>query len=157
MNSEIALGNYLVDLYFGSFDIKDHEEHLYYKLTFMTEDHQPIATTMLSEWSFDILLDNMEYLPENCGFGFDFQPTEPMVNYTLWVGLESTTEDADVQNIFTTDQVNRRSISAKETNVRVALYKQIYGQNEFPLLDTYLTFDEYYNWWKKMSGCWWSG
>ena len=155
MNSEIALGNYLVDLYFGSFDIPDGDEHLYYKLTFMTADHQPIASTMMSEWAFNNLLDNMEYLPENCGFGFDFQPAEPFVNYTIWMWLESETEDVDVQNIFTTDQVNLNTQSAKESSVRIALYKQKYGQIEQSLIDTYLTFDEYYNLWKKMSGCWW--
>lgn len=155
MNSEMAIGNYLLDLYFGSFDINDGEEHLYYKLTFMTADHVPIAVTMMNEASFDMLLDCMEYLPENCGFGFDFQPSEPMVNYTLWVGLETDTEDADVQNMFTTDQVNLGTRSAKETNVRMALYKQRFGEYEHPLIDTTLTFDQYYSLWKKMSGAWW--
>ena len=153
MNDIIPIGNYLLELYFGSFHMPDSEEHLYYKLSFMTADRVPIANTMLTEWGFDMLLDNMEYLPENCGFGFDFQPSEPMVNYSLWVGYETDTEDADVQNIFTTDQNNRYT---EQANVRIALYKQIFGHNETPLFDTYITFEDYYKLWKRMSGCWWS-
>ena len=154
MNNIIPIGNYLLDLYFGSFDIKDNEEHLYYKLTFMTADRVPLASTMMTEWSFDMLLDNMEYLPETCGFGFDFQPSEPMVNYSLWVGYDTDTEDCDVQNIFTIDQSNHRS--AAKDNIEIALFKQRFGENEVMVFDAMLNFEQYYQLWKNMSGCWWS-
>ena len=152
MNDIIPIGNYLLELYFGSFDIKDNEEHLYYKLNFMTADRMPIASAMTTEWGYDMLLDNMEYLPENCGFGFDFQPSEPMVNYSLWVGYETDTEDADVRYIYPLGEHGRKD----PANVRIALYKQRFGQNETPLFDTYITFEDYYKLWKRMSGCWWS-
>ena len=154
MNDLIPIGNYLLDLYFGSFHVHDHEEHLYYRFNFMTADRTPIAKTMLTEWGFDMLLDNMEYLPENCGFGFDFQPSEPMVNYSIWMGYETDTEDADVRNFFTVDQHAHENTD--RANVRIALYKQRFGQNETPLFDTYISFEDYYKLWKRMSGCWWS-
>ena len=125
MNSEMAIGNYLLDLYFGSFDIKDNEEHLYYKLTFMTADHVPIAVAMMNEAYFDMLLDCMEYLPENCGFGFDFQPSEPMVNYTLWVGLESEAEDALLLTCSAAHPLRRRMTGRSSSAVLILFFMSI--------------------------------
>lgn len=135
---DIAIGNFILNIYFGSFDIADGDEHFYYKLTFYTEDKIPIATAKLNYWSYENLIDNLEYLPEACGFGFDFTPSEPFVNYMLWAAYESGSE-----NYY--NESNISTAVDKDAKVHLALYKTKYGRNELPLIDIFISADDYFN------------
>lgn len=140
---DIAIGNYILNVYFGSFDVPDNNEHLYYKFTFMTSDKIPIASTMMNEWSYDILLYNMENLLESSGFEFEFQPSEPLVNYSLWVGYDSI-NDYNPQNIF------------EDSGVEIALFKTKFGKNEELIFNVTISLEDYYKLWKTISGKWWN-
>lgn len=154
----LRINNFDVDLYFGSVNINDNKEHLYYQLTFRNNDNLPLAVVKMSEAVYDELLDGMLYLPENLNFVVDFSPSEPLVNYTIWAEYVTDEDDYELTNIFTMEEVNKRTLpNYKDAYIHIMLCKTVYPSiNETVLLDAKLTPDEYYQFWSYMNGNWWA-
>ncbi len=153
----MRIGNYILDIYFGSLDIPDYCEHLYYRLDFKSVDGAVIASIPVSEAGYNDLLDNMEYLPEYCSFIYDFPPSEMLKNYQLCAEYVSDDDGYEIPNTMGLSNACPRVMPYGDSDyIRIMLVKQTYplSNNEAILLDTRMTHQEYFNLWQYMQRNW---
>ena len=152
----IPFGNYILDIYYGSMDMGDYCEHLYYRLDFKTVDNVPIVSIPIYDAEYNILLECMEYLPEYCYFIFECPPSEMLTHYQICAEYVTDDDGYEIPNTMGLSNACPRVMPYGDSDyIRIMIVKQSYplGKDEI-VFDTKMTHEQFFNVWKYMEGSW---